>query len=585
MPKSKEKELFDTYSQGSPSTSKEQNSFSLGCQPLPSTPLQSKVETISKVSTSQTIRQKLSLNQTNQSANENKPTSDSKNSPETVIPMSCSSGSENEIIESDSNMLVKPLYSDNESCGFKSDCSNNSEISSVPLRGIAKFTEQFIKNKKYSFWLELKNNRAYCKLCDEEFSAQTASFKIHKNDKYHNERLKSYKEKKPASQNSVKLSDNRKRKKSNSESLHEVKSPRLTPFKNSPSKLNTVDTTTENESQKLFRESIHYVGVEYIGPEEEIVHKNDNAEELINFDKESTESENDADGESESENSEQKKKKKSKFRKIDKTDSCGECDIRRIYVNILTQVLSNCSEDKCKEKKILVQDTVKNGKVNEDKVSLKDKISSKKYEEVSQRYQRTKTDPLLAIIEAFAESEDTTFLKMICDTAHRYFFNQKKGNNRAIASVFKGLAEKGEKFYEHIGMTKEKASCLKTTLGLSEREYDILVDFLLGHTHLPCSDVISTFVNTMVPVAEPILDGFKYKLKESLEMDLVNIFNQHNIDPATLPKNENGEIELALKGSLGGNLFLTFFYNYLIQSLLSIFFIIFSTFLHVLSHF
>ena len=58
--------------------------------------------------------------------------------------------------------------------------------------------------------------------------------------------------------------------------------------------------------------------------------------------------------------------------------------------------------------------------------------------EGSKRQRLNKTENILNEMKNLAESENTNFLKILCEIGKRYYYSPKEGNNRPMALIFKG---------------------------------------------------------------------------------------------------------------------------------------------------
>ena len=146
----------------------------------------------------------------------------------------------------------------------------------------------------------------------------------------------------------------------------------------------------------------------------------------------------------------------------------------------------------------------------------------KTFEEVLRSAKGTKTNHLMAAIEEFVEKEKTSFLKVLCFLGQRKFYKMK--GKRKLATLFKNIAEKEEKFLEPNELTINEAVAAKQTLNLSYRGYDNMKKIFKGKVIMPTPKKVSAAENALTPKATPYLDGVKYDLKECLSRTIERTF-------------------------------------------------------------
>ena len=168
---------------------------------------------------------------------------------------------------------------------------------------------------------------------------------------------------------------------------------------------------------------------------------------------------------------------------------------------------------------------------------------TKPFNNVSPACKGRKVQHLVDAIDAFANEENTTFLKVICFMAQRRCYKTK--GQRKLSKVFSGIAEKGEEYIAPNEVSVDQAIAIKQTLQLSFIKYDSLVKMLKSKLVMPHSHKVSDKENSMTPKAIPYLDGVKYDLKECFTDSVKTIFDVKKMKPEEIPK------DITVKGAIG----------------------------------
>ena len=153
-----------------------------------------------------------------------------------------------------------------------------------------------------------------------------------------------------------------------------------------------------------------------------------------------------------------------------------------------------------------------------------------------------------------AAEVDTDALDIMCFIGLRYFGSSKMGNNPILADIFKSLAETGDEFHSKfkLEMPIDDVTFLKTHIGISQREYDILRNMLQSYVQLPSTKVLRNHIrDELTPISKDFIIngrivGKYYPLKDVWTMKILDVLNHFYGDAKELIPNE-----LYVHGGLG----------------------------------
>ena len=163
-----------------------------------------------------------------------------------------------------------------------------------------------------------------------------------------------------------------------------------------------------------------------------------------------------------------------------------------------------------------------------------DQKNKKLFDEVVRSGKGAKTDHLMKALYAFVEEEKTSFLDLICFLAQRHFY-MKKGQ-RKLATVFKNISEKKEKYLEPNEVNIDEAMTLKQHLRLSCKSYDHMRKMLKNKVVMPNSAHVSDAEKALTPTPIPYMEGMKYDLTECMTKTIQRTFDSMEMKPEDVPK-------------------------------------------------
>ena len=149
----------------------------------------------------------------------------------------------------------------------------------------------------------------------------------------------------------------------------------------------------------------------------------------------------------------------------------------------------------------------------EEEVPLQPPDVSKPWDQLSDEYQRKKSNNLFKFFQEFCAKHGADEVDMVCQFGHRLSYH----TDRELAKTFKAIAKEGYRFPV---LSTEKSCYLKATLELTRGKWTFLRNKLADFVRLSTYAEINAFENRNLPTMEQFHDGWYISLHKSVESTL-----------------------------------------------------------------